>query len=125
MERVFGTIRSKLRARWPDREKEFDGLDKIIFWYNTDKPYMSLFFERAEAPIEAFIRKLRPEERTEYLMWQIGGLIMGRTRRTWKPREEVIIGYHSRRILGNGNIEQQFQRDGPGMLMVQNLRDRK
>jgi hypothetical protein len=31
---------------------------------------------------------------------------------------------HSRRIRGNSDIERQFQRDGPGILMVQNLTDR-
>lgn len=40
----------------------------------------------------------------------------------WEFRE---ARRHGRRIRGNANIEQQFQRDGPGMLMVQNLRDRK
>ena len=67
VERVFGTIKSKLRARWPDGEKEFDSLDEILFWYNTDKPHMSLNFDRAETPMRAFIRKLRPKERKEYL----------------------------------------------------------
>jgi hypothetical protein len=40
----------------------------------------------------------------------------------WEFRE---ARRHGRRIRGNANIEPQFQRDGPGMLMVQNLRDRK
>ncbi len=31
---------------------------------------------------------------------------------------------HSRRINGNSDVERQFQRDGPGTLMVQNLTDR-
>ncbi len=67
VERVFGTIKSKLKARWPDGEKEFDSLDEIIIWYNTDKPHMSLNYERAETPIQAFIRKLRPGERKSFL----------------------------------------------------------
>lgn len=67
VERVFGTIKPKLKARWPDGEKEFDSLDEIIVWYNTDKPHMSLNYERAETPIQAFIRKLRPEERKSFL----------------------------------------------------------
>ncbi|MEM2870643.1 MAG: integrase core domain-containing protein [Thermoplasmata archaeon] len=67
VERVFGTIKSKLRARWPDGEKEFENLDEIIVWYNTDKPHMSLNLDRAETPIQAFVRKLRPHERKEYL----------------------------------------------------------
>jgi len=65
VERVFGTIKSKLKARWPDGEMEFDSLEEIIVWYNTDKPHMSL--NKAETPIQAFIRKLRPGERKEYL----------------------------------------------------------
>jgi len=67
VERVFGTIKSKLKARWPDGEKEFDSLDEIMVWYNTDKPHMSLNFERAETPIQGFIRKLRPKERITFL----------------------------------------------------------
>ena len=31
---------------------------------------------------------------------------------------------HSRRIRGTNNIERQFQRDGPGFLIVQNLTHR-
>ncbi len=67
VERAFGTIKSKLRARWPDGEKEFESLDEILVWYNTDKPHMSLNTDRAETPIQAFIRKLRPKERKEYI----------------------------------------------------------
>ena len=67
VERVFGTNKPKLEARWPDGEKEFDGLDEIMVWYNTDKPHVSLKFDMAEIPIQAFIRKLRPEERKLYL----------------------------------------------------------
>jgi putative transposase len=67
VERVFGTIKPKLKARWPHGEKEFDSLDEIIVWYNTDKPHMSLNVDKAETPIQAFIRKLRPKERKEYL----------------------------------------------------------
>jgi len=32
---------------------------------------------------------------------------------------------HVRRIRGNSDVEQQFQRDGPGLLMVHNLQDRE
>jgi putative transposase len=67
VERVFGTIKSKLRARWPHGEKEFDSLEELMVWYNTDKPHMSLNTDKAETPIDAFIRKLRPNERKEYL----------------------------------------------------------
>jgi transposase InsO family protein len=30
VERLFGTIKSKLKARWPDGKKEFRSLDEII-----------------------------------------------------------------------------------------------
>ncbi len=38
-----------------------------MVWYNTDKPHMSLNFEKAETPIQGFIRKLRPKERIAFL----------------------------------------------------------
>jgi len=67
VERLFGTIKSKLRARWPDGKKEFRDLDEVIKWYNEVKPHESLDFEHAETPAEAFVRKLRPKERKRYL----------------------------------------------------------
>ncbi|MEM2870615.1 MAG: integrase core domain-containing protein [Thermoplasmata archaeon] len=67
IERAIGTIKSKLRARWPDGEKQFDSLEEIITWYNTDRPHMSLRLEVGETPMMAFIRKLRPGERRIYL----------------------------------------------------------
>jgi len=30
VERLFGTIKSKLKARWPDGKKEFRSLDEIV-----------------------------------------------------------------------------------------------
>ena len=47
--------------------------------------------------------------------------------RTNTPEESEFreVRRHSRRIRGNSDIERQFQRDGPGMLMVQNLTDRE
>lgn len=67
IERAIGTIKSKLRARWPDGEMQFDSLEEIIIWYNTDRPHMSLKLEEGETPMMAFVRKLRPKERTAYL----------------------------------------------------------
>jgi hypothetical protein len=32
---------------------------------------------------------------------------------------------HVRRIRGNSDVEQQFQRDGPGLLIVHNLQDQE
>jgi hypothetical protein len=67
VERLFGTIKSKLKARWPDGKKEFRSLDEIIRWYNEVKPHESLDFDHAETPAHAFVRKLCPKERTAYL----------------------------------------------------------
>ena len=67
VERLFGTIKSRLRARWPDGKKEFRDLDEVIKWYNDVKPHESLDFEHAETPAEAFVRKLRPKDRKRYL----------------------------------------------------------
>ncbi len=58
-ETLFGTIKSKLKARWPDGKKEFRGLDEIVRWYDDVKPHESLDFDRAEAPAHAFVRKCR------------------------------------------------------------------
>jgi hypothetical protein len=65
--RLFGAIKSKLKARWPDGKKEFRSLDGIVRWYNEVKPHEPLDFEHAETPAHAFVRKLRPTERTAYL----------------------------------------------------------
>jgi putative transposase len=67
VERVFGTIKSKLRAEWPDGTKQFRDLDEVMQWYNDVKPHESLDFEHAETPAQAFVRKLRPQERKAYL----------------------------------------------------------
>jgi transposase InsO family protein len=63
VERVNGTIKASLRRRWPDGGPVFRDADDVIAWYNTRKPHMSLDFEHAETPLEAFERKLRPRER--------------------------------------------------------------
>jgi len=67
VERQFGTIKSRLKARWPDGTKEFRSMDEIIRWYNEVKPHELLDFDHAETPAEAFVRKLRPKESTAYL----------------------------------------------------------
>jgi len=41
---------------------EFDTLGKFIEWYNDKRPHMSLDFNNAETPSEAFTRKLRQED---------------------------------------------------------------
>jgi len=43
------------------------GLDEIIRWFNEEKLHESLDFDHAGSPAEAFVRKLRPKERTAYL----------------------------------------------------------
>ncbi|MGI0150278.1 MAG: DDE-type integrase/transposase/recombinase [Thermoplasmata archaeon] len=55
MERFFGTVETK--------EGEFPTFDAFVTWYNGRRPHMSLDFDRAETPLEAFERKLRPKER--------------------------------------------------------------
>ena len=39
----------------------FKSLKAFVKWYNEVKPHMSLDFDNAETPSEAFIRKMRPE----------------------------------------------------------------
>jgi putative transposase len=55
MERFFGTVETK--------QGEFPTFDAFVTWYNERRPHMSLDFARAETPLEAFERKLRPKER--------------------------------------------------------------
>lgn|GEM_PF-2497390 len=56
-----------------------------------------------------------------------GKAIVKKLPRTNAPEESEFrkARRHSRRINGNSDVERQFQRDGPGMLMVQNLKDRE
>jgi putative transposase len=68
IERLFGTLKPKLRAKWPDGEPLFDSLEELVAWYNEDKPHLSLDFEHAETPLHAFVRKLRPKERATLLV---------------------------------------------------------
>jgi len=63
IERVIGTIKASLRRRWPDGRAVFRDVDDVVRWYNGRKPHLSLDFEHAETPLEAFERKLRPKER--------------------------------------------------------------
>ncbi len=67
VERLFGTLKPKLKARWPDGEPLFESLEELVAWYNEDKPHLSLDFEHAETPLHAFVRKLRPRERADLL----------------------------------------------------------
>lgn len=53
MERWFVTYKQH-RTR-------FDKLEKFVAWYNDKKPHMSLNFNKAETPSEAFVRKMRTE----------------------------------------------------------------
>lgn len=56
-----------------------------------------------------------------------GKMMVKKLPRTNAPEEGEFrkARRHSRRIRGNSDVERQFQRDGPGMLMVQNLTDRE
>ena len=67
IERLFGTLKPKLKGRWPDGEPLFESLEELMWWYNEDKPHLSLDFEHAETPRHAFVRKLRPKERAALL----------------------------------------------------------
>ena len=67
VERVFGTLKSKLRAKWPDGEPLFETLEELVAWYNEDRPHLSLNFEHAETPLHAFVRKLPPAARARHL----------------------------------------------------------
>jgi len=67
IERLFGTVKPKRKARWPDGEPVFDSWEEIFAWYNEDKPHLSLDFQHAETPRHAFVRKLRAKERAELL----------------------------------------------------------
>ena len=53
IERFHGTY-AKHRHR-------FKSLKAFVKWYNDVKPHMSLDFDNAETPSEAFMRKMRPE----------------------------------------------------------------
>lgn len=53
MERWFGCYKQH-RGR-------FDKLEDFVDWYNDKRPHMSLKFNKAETPSEAFIRKIRQE----------------------------------------------------------------
>ena len=55
MERFFGTVETKAG--------EFPTFEAFVTWYNERRPHMSLDFDHAETPLEAFERKLRPKER--------------------------------------------------------------
>jgi len=54
VERFFGTVRTKAH--------EFPTFEAFVAWYNGRRPHMSLDFDKAETPLEAFERKLRPRE---------------------------------------------------------------
>ena len=53
IERWFGLLEQKKHL--------FKNIDEFVKWYNEIKPHMSLWFDYAEKPIEAFYRKTRPE----------------------------------------------------------------
>ena len=59
IERLFGLLEAKKRY--------FKNIDELIRWYNYVKPRMSLDFDNAETPEEAFWRKLPPERIISYL----------------------------------------------------------
>jgi len=64
IERFFGTLEQKLPLF-------NNNIHELIHWYNYDKPHMSLDFENAETPEEAFWRKLPPQHILHLGGWQI------------------------------------------------------
>jgi putative transposase len=56
LEKLFDTIEGGL-------EKGFFPIEECIFWYNCMKPHGALDLERAETPIEAYYRKMRPRDK--------------------------------------------------------------
>jgi len=67
IERLFGTIKKA-------SNQHFQGdIEQTFHWYNQVRPHMSLNYERAETPLEAYHRKLRPEtvlENTSTWFWK-------------------------------------------------------
>ena len=55
LEKLFDIIETGL-------ERGFLPLERCIEWYNTMKPHGSLALERAETPVQAYYRKMKPRE---------------------------------------------------------------
>ena len=55
VERFFGTVKRKL----PSFEND---LDRLMTWYNTKRPHMSLNLEVIETPYQAYLRKMPDKE---------------------------------------------------------------
>ncbi len=69
VERVFRTIKTKVAARWPEGTKQFRDVHEVIAWYNDVKPHESLDWD---TPAEAFVKRLRPQERKAFLRLERG-----------------------------------------------------
>jgi len=55
VERFFGTVKQKL--------PRFDNdLDRLMTWYNTKRPHMSLNLDEIETPYQAYLRKMPYKE---------------------------------------------------------------
>ena len=50
MERFFKTVKDKLGR--------FESLDRLMEWYNTVRPHMSLNLDVIETPYQAYARKM-------------------------------------------------------------------
>jgi hypothetical protein len=64
---MLGTVVWELPIEWPDGEKKFRSLDEVVRRYDEVKPHELLDFEHPETLAHAFVRKLRPKERTACL----------------------------------------------------------
>lgn len=51
----------KFHHLYDRRRNKFKSLKAFVKWYNETRPHMSLDFDKAETPSEAFTRKMRPE----------------------------------------------------------------
>lgn len=59
IERFYGTIERKLN--------EFKDIHELVIWYNEIRPHMSLNLDNLETPLEAFYRKLYPDQLLGYV----------------------------------------------------------
>jgi putative transposase len=47
--------------------QHFGSLDQALYYYNFERPHWSLNIEKCETPFQAFIRKMRPGQRLEFI----------------------------------------------------------
>lgn len=87
IERVIGTIKSKVRATWPDGRRQFRDVHEVVAWYNERKPHASLNFEDAETPRRRSSASSGPGEGAP--LCPVGRLIVKD-----RPISQVFSGFH-------------------------------